>query len=436
MWLSMSYSTWKAGVYTHLTSGNHAEIVAARRSVDAEQRTVDSAVSYVQRPYSASLDASQSKQREKDPYVWKCVDDGDHQGCGAVMKTDNPQSVRQHRQSQLHARGIALGAPDMSKGIRGDGWHCVDDGDKLGCGVVLLINNSWRCIRLTHLTSPTHVERIAEWRRMDAEQNMADVAVSFAQRRRVFFASLDESRKPRQLVTTHVMTHMRCTSCNETRERVARYVDGKFVALQHDREQHGAGYFHPTDKSIVVITQTKVRALNLRSLVLSDKQRQAPRRAAAGRVNYSALQTVHWKLKLSIERKATDAVADENALETGVAENGGNYEPSSANAANAADVNGNADVVNNVARLRQLRHDRMVAELLKDYYATNGASDALFIERTVAGLNNGAEPLLADVADAMSPADIELLLAIETDSEDDDSDKDDDRSDLFVHPYV
>jgi hypothetical protein len=40
----------------------------------------------------------------------------------------------------------------------------------------------------------------------------------------------------------------------------------------------------------------------------------------------------------------------------------------------------------------------MVAELLKDYYATHGASEALFIERTMAGLNDDAEPPLANVA--------------------------------------
>jgi hypothetical protein len=68
------------------------------------------------------------------PYVWQCVDDGDHQGCGAVLKAADPLKVQQHRQSKLHARGIALGASDLSKGIRADGWHCVDDGDNLGCG--------------------------------------------------------------------------------------------------------------------------------------------------------------------------------------------------------------------------------------------------------------------------------------------------------------
>jgi hypothetical protein len=128
--------------------------------------------------------------------------------------------------------------------------------------------------------------------------------------------------------------------------------------------------------------------------------------------------------------------ADENARKNGVAQNGGNSESSGANTAGAADVDGDAGVFNNDASQRQSRHDRMVAELLKDYYATHGASEALFIERTVAGLNNGAKPPLANAADAMSPADIELLLAIETDSEDDDADEGDDAVRSYVHPYV
>jgi hypothetical protein len=128
--------------------------------------------------------------------------------------------------------------------------------------------------------------------------------------------------------------------------------------------------------------------------------------------------------------------ADENARKNGVAGNGGNSEISAANIAGAADVDGGVGVVNNDASQRQSRHDRMVAELLKDYFATHGASEALFIERTVAGLNNGAKAPLANAADAMSPADIEFLLAIETDSEDDDANEGDDAVRSYVHPYV
>jgi hypothetical protein len=101
------------------------------------------------------------------PNVWKCVDDGDQQGCGAVIKDTN--SVQVHRQSKLHAHGIAIGSPDMSNGICADGWHCVDDGDKLGCGAALSMKTGqWCTIAHKHLASPRHVGRIAEWRRVDA----------------------------------------------------------------------------------------------------------------------------------------------------------------------------------------------------------------------------------------------------------------------------
>jgi hypothetical protein len=75
-------------------------------------------------------------------------------------------NAQKHRQSQAHARGIALGAPDMSKGIRGDGWHCVDVGDKLGCGVVLSMKDGQWCTSAhTHLTGPKHAKIVAERRR-------------------------------------------------------------------------------------------------------------------------------------------------------------------------------------------------------------------------------------------------------------------------------
>jgi hypothetical protein len=41
-----------------------------------------------------------------------------------------------------------------------------------------------------HLTSAKHSNSVAEWRRVDVEQNPADNDVSFAQRRRAFFDSL------------------------------------------------------------------------------------------------------------------------------------------------------------------------------------------------------------------------------------------------------
>jgi hypothetical protein len=115
------------------------------------------------------------------PYVFKCVDDGDQQGCGAVMKND----VQTHRQTQNHADGIALGAPDLSKGIRRNGWHCVDDGDKLGCGEVISTKNGqFRCgAAFVHLMSDTHAKFIAERRGVDAKEIIAANTVLRAQRR-------------------------------------------------------------------------------------------------------------------------------------------------------------------------------------------------------------------------------------------------------------
>jgi hypothetical protein len=125
-----------------------------------------------------------------NPFIWKCVDDGDQQGCGVLGK--RRPDMEKHRQSKTHANGIALGAPDMSKGIRADGWHCVDDGDKPGfCAVVSMDNSGWCSNAHLHLIGAGHANRVAEWRRVDAEQNTADNAVSFAQRRRAYFANLE-----------------------------------------------------------------------------------------------------------------------------------------------------------------------------------------------------------------------------------------------------
>jgi hypothetical protein len=95
------------------------------------------------------------------PYVWKCVDDGDEKGCGVVRKVNTPSQVQLHRQSKLHAKLIALGSPDIGKGIRADGWHCIDDGDKFGCGAVLSMENEKWCVyAYNHLMSPSHAKRI------------------------------------------------------------------------------------------------------------------------------------------------------------------------------------------------------------------------------------------------------------------------------------
>jgi hypothetical protein len=97
-------------------------------------------------------------------YAWKCVDDGDHKGCGVLGKAR--PDIWTHRHSKIHANGIALGAPDMSKGIRADGWHCLDDGDKSGCGAVLSMKrNTWCSEAHLHLLSAAHARRIAEPRR-------------------------------------------------------------------------------------------------------------------------------------------------------------------------------------------------------------------------------------------------------------------------------
>jgi hypothetical protein len=97
------------------------------------------------------------------PYVWKCVDDGDDKGCGAVKKAMILVFVQQHRQSQLHANFIAPGSPDIGKGIRADGWHCIDDGDKFGCGAVLSMESHMWCVHAyNHLMSPSHAQRVAE----------------------------------------------------------------------------------------------------------------------------------------------------------------------------------------------------------------------------------------------------------------------------------
>jgi hypothetical protein len=65
--------------------------------------------------------------------------------------------------------------------------------------------------------------------------------------------------------------------------------------------------------------------------------------------------------------------AEESARKNGVAENGGDSKSSSANVDDAADVDGDVGVVNNDARQRQVQHDRMVAALLKGYYADGNA---------------------------------------------------------------
>jgi hypothetical protein len=173
--LSMKNKAWSSAVHGHFASATHASRIAEWRRVDAEQNTADNAVSFAQRrsAFFATLDESASKSRKvvgalpqavTAPYIWKCVDDGDHKGCGAVFKTNLTRYTQQHRQSKLRARGVALGAPDLSKGIRADGWHCVDDGDKPGCGTVLSMVGNWCTSAHTHLTSSTHASRIAELR--------------------------------------------------------------------------------------------------------------------------------------------------------------------------------------------------------------------------------------------------------------------------------
>jgi hypothetical protein len=83
------------------------------------------------------------------------------------MKSDT--HVQQHRQSQGHTNAIAIGAPDMSKGIRADGWHCLDYGDKPGCGAVLSMKPTtatyWCTLAHQHLLSPTHAKAVAALRR-------------------------------------------------------------------------------------------------------------------------------------------------------------------------------------------------------------------------------------------------------------------------------
>jgi hypothetical protein len=131
--VSLDNSSWCGSAHLHLIGAAHARRIAEPRS-------------------------------EQSPhYAWQCVDEGDQQGCGFVMKRDKYQLVQTHRQSRVHAHMIALGAPDMSKGIRADGWHCLDDGDKPGCGtIVSMEGRGWCNAAHSHLTSKTHARHIAE----------------------------------------------------------------------------------------------------------------------------------------------------------------------------------------------------------------------------------------------------------------------------------
>jgi hypothetical protein len=78
----------------------------------------------------------------------------------------------------------------LSKGIRANGWHCVDDGDKLGCGEVMSTKNGqFRCsAAFVHLMSDTHAKFIAEWRSVDAKEMIAANTVLRAQRRACILA--------------------------------------------------------------------------------------------------------------------------------------------------------------------------------------------------------------------------------------------------------
>jgi hypothetical protein len=81
------------------------------------------------------------------------------------MKTDLPSHVQKHRQSQMHANAIAIGAPDMSIGIRADGWHCLDYGDKPGCGALLSMKvKQWCRQAQEHLMRSVHAKAVAALR--------------------------------------------------------------------------------------------------------------------------------------------------------------------------------------------------------------------------------------------------------------------------------